>query len=51
VVFFFSFIVKVPIRPACAGAFKIAWISTYPTVQIRRTTSVYPNSAGMVSLG
>jgi hypothetical protein len=31
--------VKVPIRPACAGAFKIAWISTYPTVQIRRTTS------------
>jgi hypothetical protein len=40
VVFFFSFIVKVPIRPACAGAFKIAWISTYPTVQIRRTTSV-----------
>ena len=39
VAFFFSFIMKIPISPACAGPYKIAWISTYPTVQIRRTTS------------
>ena len=47
VAYFFNFMVETPWNRACAQQVKIAWISTYPTVQIRRTTFVgqYSNGA------
>jgi hypothetical protein len=44
VAFFLSFIVKTPMRRARTRQVYIAWVSTYPTVQILQTTSVASHS-------
>ncbi len=45
--FFFNFMVKTPLRRACAQQFKMGRVSTYRAVQICRTTSIFkPGATG-----